>query len=878
MTDLERLVDTVTVWLADKTTPPTEDQLRNLVRAMSAMPDIAPLSDKDLESAVRLLETRFSIRMAAGTIFEAEDYKPWLVEKQASIEWYYWKRYRKYLLQKGFPPNVVSTMDMVADKVLDHLEDPTKTGKWARKGLVVGHVQSGKTANYTGLICKASDAGYKVIIVLAGVLNSLRNQTQKRIESDFIGWSTQDKKSTGVGSLSHERRPVCFTTSEEDFNRQTANAIAMDLQAIKEPVVLVVKKNKATLENLYAWLRDNNRYELHNSPMLLIDDEADHASINTNAADTDPTAINQAIRNLLSLFTTSAFVGYTATPFANIFIDPENADEMENGELYKDLFPRDFILSLDPPDNYVGPQKLFLDDSTLNCIRDISDNDETFPTGHKIDFEPECMPDSLRHAIHCFFIATTIRILKGDRGKCHSMMVNISRFTRVQNIMANLIRDEVKQLKHSIFNYAGLPPEKAVQNRDLAMLKKVFESEFSETDFQWLDVQGKLRESSNPIEVLAVNSSSADTLDYSPSKYPEGRRLIVVGGMGLSRGLTIEGLNTSYFLRNSIMYDTLMQMGRWFGYRDGYADICRIFMTQAASSWYAHIADATEELRHDFKTMEKASLTPKDFGLRVRSHPTALIVTARNKMRTGRRVPMQIALEGRLAATSVLCGDRASLEHNRRVLEAVCSQAERQVTGQFDQSIGGYLWKSVSPSTITTAIQAFINHPECLLTYSEPLCKHIDWMTSSYGLKFDILLRSSEDGERDYMVESFKISPVERAPSQLSSSRIEFNKRRLGSRGDEKAGLTREQIAEVKGKFQGKNPPDRSYRAVEGRNPLFIVYFVRLKETDRIVPAYGISFPGDSGSARLPQNLVEYVVNTTWWKKNYNLADEEDED
>ncbi len=898
MIDINKLTDSVAVILEDKQ-PPTEKALRDIVEAqatvlamMSGAGIAHGLSTEDLNKVVKIIETRFSIRMELGSMFEAEDYKPWLAPRQGSIDWFYWSRYRKLLIKNSFPSGVVSTLDLQTDKILDHLEDPEKDGSWARKGLVVGHVQSGKTANYTGLICKAADAGYRVIIVLTGTLNSLRNQTQERIDADFIGWCTREKKPIGAHAFGSERRPVCFTTSLEDFKKQTANAIEMDLAALNEPVILIIKKNTTTLENLTEWLKGNNRHNLKNFPMLLIDDEADYASINTKKEKESPAATNLAIRNLLSLFTRTSFVGYTATPFANIFIDPDSEEEMENGALYKDLFPRDFILSLDPPDNYVGPDRLFTDSADLNCIRDIVDSDPLLSIRHKIDFIPQALPDSLQRAVCCFIIGRAVRIIRGHAGQCHSMMVNASRFTRVQNLLGGLVSGYLKQLQQSIANYAALPPTTALQNKDLCVIKDVFDEDFTSVEFNWPDLQKSLKESADPIEVLTINFGSSDTLDYSSRNYPNGRSVIAIGGLGLSRGLTLKGLITSYFLRNTVMYDTLMQMGRWFGYRDGYADLCRIYMTPSASSWYAHIAEATEELRRDFKAMERAKLTPKDFGLRVRSHPAALIVTARNKMRTGRKVPIRIALEGRLAETSVILADDDSINHNRQILESVCAQCDKEVKavdthapGQYLQL--GYLWKGVSPEIIISAVKAFLNHPACLLTYADPLVQHIEWICKAGNIKFDVLLRSlaetSKQTKKQETIGPYMITPVERTVESWSNIEIAFVKRRVGSKGDERAGLTKTEIDEVQKNFTGKNLPDREYRKVLNRNPLFLIYLVNVKKgrddsKSIIVPAFGVSFPGDSGSAKRAAHLVEYVVNTRWWEQNYGLYEEEPEE
>lgn len=892
MADINRLVDSVAVMLIDRE-PPSEEALHDTVKAVANLLSISAggaaestFSAQEIEAAVRKLEARFDIRMGLGALFQADDYKPWLVDRQGAIDWFYWDRYRKHLIKLGYPPHVVDTLDRLTDKILDHLADPLKDGTWARKGLVVGHVQSGKTANYTGLVCKAADVGYKVIIVLAGLLNSLRNQTQARLDADFLGWCTVERRHIGASVFGTNRRPVCFTTSLEDFKRQTANAIAMGLGALSEPVVLVIKKNKRTLENLHAWLKDNNLHRLQNFPMLLVDDEADHASINVNTADTGPSAINRAIRNLLALFTRSSFVGYTATPFANIFVDPESEDAMENGELYRDLFPRDFILSLDPPDNYVGPHRLFMESSDLDCVRDIEDNEDTLPVKHPIDFIPKELPASLHRALCCFVLAISIRHLRGHVGKSHSMLVNTSRFTKVQSILAGIILGHIKQFKQSITNYAALDPASALANSDLRLLHGVFAEEFKSAGVDWPEVQSALKAAVTPLEVLIINVQSQDTLDYSAKNYPQGRSVIAVGGLGLSRGLTLEGLVTSYFLRNSIMYDTLMQMGRWFGYRDGYQDICRIFMTPTASSWYAHIAEATEELRRDFKAMETAKLTPKDFGLRVRSHPTALIVTARNKMRSGKRVPMQIALEGRLAETSVLLGNDDAIRSNKLVLDQICEKCAEQAA--YKHTSLGFLWKNVDRGYVTTAIESFQNHPECIITYREPLIQYINWLGEEFDTRFDVLLRSVAGIKLDCNVNDLRIARIRRRAASIDSGRIEINKRRVGSKGDERAGLEDVEVeavktAAVKAGYDEDNIPDKLYRKVAGRNPLFIIYHAVVQrkndqKPEKEVSAYSVSFPGDPGSARRPSKLVEYVVNTTWWEQNFESEEDPPEE
>jgi len=889
MADIPKLVETVSSTLekrliVEKRDAPDEEQLEKIVRAQVVVLGLSnegdhgeEYSQDEIAEAIRTLQTRFSVRMSAGTLFEAEDYKPWLTEKQGDIDWYYWTRYRKYLLtNKGFPPFVVRTLDGVTDEILDHLEDPGKAGAWARRGLVVGHVQSGKTANYTGLVCKAADAGYKVIIILAGMLNSLRNQTQERIDSDFMGWCTRKKDHVGASRFGVERRPVCFTTSLDDFNRKTANAIAMQLDALKEPVVLVLKKNKATLENLHRWLSEHNKHNLKDFPMLLVDDEADHASINTNKGDKDPTAINRAIRNLLRIFERSSFVGYTATPFANIFIDPENEDEMENGEVYKDLFPRDFILSLDPPDNYVGPHRIFSGEADLDCTRDIHDNEDLLPVRHKIEFEPIELPESLKQAINCFIIARTIRLLRGQIGKHHSMMINVSRFTGVQNRLKGLVDERVKELRQGVNNFSGLPPAQALQDSSVASLHATWEREYGACDFEWSQVQAGLKDAVAPVKVIAVNSSpAAESLDYSASQYPEGRSVIVLGGLGLSRGLTLEGLLVSYFLRNSIMYDTLMQMGRWFGYRDGYADLCRIFMTPDASSWYAHIADATEELRSDFAAMKRSRLTPVDFGLRVRSHPTALIVTARNKMRTGKKVPHRISLEGRLIETLVLSSNEKVIADNIALVERTIQEAAGRAASVYRLDSLGHVWERVPTGIIQTFVEQFINHPQSFYThYFQPLVEQLSWLETQGIDRCDILLKTlkyNQDDDPQLPVAGLCGRMQNRSKTaDVGNGVVSFKKKsRIGEARDEEIGIDPAVLAGLRDEEGKKTLNPRIYREVEGKRPLLIIHLLQLDREPKQVAAYGLSFPGNATSGR-PRKLVEYVVNIPYWNQTYS--------
>ncbi len=564
------------------------------------------IEDAEAEELARLIEEKYGISMGLGAIVDAADFRPWLHDARINGEVgdFYWGRYRKLLNIKGLPKAVIDATDEVTDKVLDRLGDPKNMSPWSRRGMVVGHVQSGKTQNYTGLICKAADAGYRLIVVIAGIHNNLRNQTQARIDEGFIGRDTgrlahankaQRQKIIGVGQFDQREFPVSLTNTLRDFNKATATTNTSQIGQYNVPVVLVIKKNPSTLKNLVEWLKEhsvNQGTQMVSQPMLLIDDEADNASINTAYSRDEVTRINGQIRELLSLFHRSCYVGYTATPFANIFIDPDSIDEMKG----QDLFPRHFIIGLDAPSNYFGAQKVFLDARDRH-VRLIDDNEDILPLKHKIDHPVDVLPDSLIEAVRAFLVSRAIRNSRGQQAAHASMLVNASRFTDVQGRLRSQINDLVGRIRDAVVVDAG-KGRSALRNPEIAALHAVWEHEYSETEgADWADVQAHLHEVLVAARVVEVNASKRSTaLDYDQGG-ENGVTIIAVGGFSLSRGLTLEGLTVSYFLRNSVMYDTLMQMGRWFGYRPGYEDLCRVYIPADGVGWYAHIHEAMDDLQ-----------------------------------------------------------------------------------------------------------------------------------------------------------------------------------------------------------------------------------------------------------------------------------------
>lgn len=350
MNDGLKMLETMVGAQLAKEPLPSPDRIRELIGQIRQIPLCADVSDEQAEELARSLENSHGVSMKIGSMLTTKDYVPWLDAARADITPYYWNRYRQLLAEKGFSGDVLVTLDDVTDRILNLLENPAKTESWDRRGMVVGHVQSGKTANYTGLICKAADAGYRLIIVIAGIHNNLRNQTQMRIDEGFVGrdsarlLSNRDdpaQRFIGVGRFDKSRRPVTFTNSIKDFSKTLASGVGVPLDNLREPAIFVIKKNSSTLKNLISWLQEHNQRagtSVIDAPMLLIDDEADNASINTAKGPDEATRINGQIRTLLKLFDHSCYVGYTATPFQDEATRAKQSRSQWIGAIVTDLF------------------------------------------------------------------------------------------------------------------------------------------------------------------------------------------------------------------------------------------------------------------------------------------------------------------------------------------------------------------------------------------------------------------------------------------------------------------------------------------------------------------------------------------------------------
>ena len=851
--------------------PPTELEIKDFAtRLRSAF----PVDDQEFETLLRQLHAKLSIEMDTGIALVA-DHTPWLSALKPSIEPFYWDRFFTFLQKKDWPPRVVATLDGVTDEILDLLGNPTQTTPWKRRGMVVGDVQSGKTATYTALCCKAGDVGYRLIILLTGTLESLRRQTQERLDEGFVGLDSsgelrkvRSQAKIGVGLIDQRKFAGVFTSREHDFKKALLNALGFTLDSFKVPVLVVVKKNKKILEHLERWLTEFNAGAngFIDTPVLVIDDEADNASVNTRAANEDPTAINTRIRALLQLFTRSSYVGFTATPFANVFIDPDNVTDM----LGSDLFPRDFIYSLEAPTNYVGPQAVFGEKPSIDMLRSIEDAGLIFPPRHKNTLVLDELPATLLEAARSFLLSTIVRDLREEGPTHRSMLVNVSAFTNVQEQVRAHLHAWLAQVQQDIRNYSQLQPAKALKNETIAALRGTWSTEFSHLGIPWATVQTALVAGALPVVIQAVNQrTGAASLDYAKHR-ENGLRVIAIGGNSLSRGLTLEGLCTSYFFRNSQMYDTLLQMGRWFGYRDGYADLCRLWLTDDAVHWYSYISMATDELRNEFRQMRAQNRTPGDFGLKVRAHPDALMVTARNKMRNSQVVERVVSMRAQSLET-------ARLKSNDNIVRANAITVAHFITSLRDEDheqkvsgLGNPFWRAVPSRLVAKLLRGFDVHPSNITFQARDIADFIENTTEERLRDWDVVLPQGED-DTPYKLAGISLKRSKRkARVEDNSVLVSGRSARVASRGIEREGMERDLIDRIRQQFKAdpknknKSVPDRLYRVARTR-PLLLIHAIQAtaESGDKQPPdgliALGLSFPdfNDDEVAR----RVTYRVN-----------------
>lgn len=661
------------------------------------------MDDAAVHALRQQLESSIGVSMSAGQGLNNQEIAPWVEDIKATTDWIYWNSYVRQLQSRSLSREVIRVLDADTDSILTECGNPREPGPWKSKGLVMGDVQSGKTANYCGLISKAADAGYKVIVLLTGMIEDLRAQSQERLDEGFVGRDSREllrreRRAAIIGAgRFRSKAPNVLTSIDSDFlaaNYQALGGIPLVNISDKEPVLLVMKKNRGPLNNLLQFLDSQlqgNARQL-DLPLLLIDDESDNASVNSRK-DEDPATINKLIRKLMERFSRASYVAYTATPFANVFINPD---------IEEDLFPSNFVYSLNTPTNYMGAAAFFSEGGTHeHCVVDLTDAEAILPYKHRKDQRLDRLPESMLDALGVFLLSCAVRDLRGEALKHRSMLVNASRFTDVQNRIADLLKQEMYVLSEDIRQYmAG--DEVWMHHERLRKLHDLWQQEYASCGVAWDEVRRALHDATASIKVVTINQKTDATERLNYGKYAGsrvGRRVVAVGGLTLSRGLTLEGLCVSYFYRNSKAYDTLLQMGRWFGYRTGYDDLCRIWMDPLARDWYRHLADVVAELRHDIGRMHANRMPPIKFGMRVQSHPDALIVTALNKMRNAEQVEVRISYSTAGAETALLPASPRKNQDNLEKLASLLEHLQHQ-EGVAKEEGNRLLWTGVDKATV----------------------------------------------------------------------------------------------------------------------------------------------------------------------------------
>ena len=840
----------------------------------------------------------------------------------------YFKRYRSYLQRKDFDDTTIDQLELDCERVLKQCANPEITidvSERKKKGLVVGDVQSGKTANYTGLINLACDYGYKIIVLLAGMTDSLRQQTQSRIDEGLIGAISDtigNSEITYVGvsecEVAKQHHAVPLTNNENDFVKFVKKNLNATSGDFNKPIILVVKKNTSVLDQVCKWLKAGTN-NITSENILIIDDEADNASVNTKKPELDPSTINGHIRNLFNNFPIASYVGYTATPFANVFVNPDGDDA------YKDLFPSDFIVLLNAPSNYFGATKVFSyeGENVSRYIRRLDESEPNFlPPKHKKDeFRFTALPESMKEAILCFLLNNVIMTIRGKNDKHRSMLINISVFNPMHEQIKEVVVRYIENIKYVIEQDSFRPLSEFVKNLDMYKLHGIYEGYpdciGEEADFyknirekiSWDEIQAGLYNEITKIEVSIFNNKNKkNRFSYLDSKYETvGARVIAIGGYVLSRGLTLEGLMVSYFSRNSSAYDSLLQMCRWFGYRPGYEDLCRIYISPINIMNFRAVIDAVENLKMQFREMIVKKKKPEEFGFMVQESPdtleTSLLITSRNKMYNTGSVVHVINYGGTYADTSKLYYDGKTNVHNKECVDqlidlSVHEWQEYMAPGARSSHL---MARNVSKASIAKCIRQLIIPYENTKFDVENLADYIE-RNATFDV-WDIVIASGGSDMISYENHRAAKRTFRKRPDE-KIIRIGDTNNRIIDPNIFGCGLTEDEWTQARNhaknrveKTQKGNPDNLTvtdYLSVELRNPLFVVYPMELliPDTDnneekkvidlidKTIPMFGfaVGFPSREEAEKMKYRANKIKIREIESSRNEPEIDEEFED
>ena len=709
---------------------PNRELLRSLMESFNGN----VLLDKRLEELEKIVISTTKASVERGGLKDKTivgSKSTWLdIARQHKIRWEaddpetYRDRYFEYLRKfKHRNREQLAKTKASTLRTLQHIGDPLGTTSFSSRGLIIGPVQGGKTEHFNGVVASAFDAGYHLVIVMSGIMEDLRRQTQSRIRNDLLG-SSEGGAATGASKVqsfgpqqgSHQINvdPInVLTTSTNDFNANQADG---DISLTASKTLIVCKKNGGILKQILVYLEKQAGIGNIDIPVLIIDDEADNASLNNNShrGETLASLINKRVRAILKMFSKSSYIGYTASPFANILQNREHQRKIDadtfthKGKYYtfevcQSLFPKDFIELITPPPTYIGLRQLFDTNEEITKLAPafgsrITDDLEYFPrrvhkdtenptintdrdtrATRKDDPYPIRLSPSLKDAIYCFILTVAIRKTRSKALRDtpfyqphNTMLIHVSRFilwqTRTRDLVVEFIENVSEKLSHEPHNREGGIYEILERQFDRSFYSSITmgiedylpdnytDDYMSEVSFK--DLRPLLASTVSDIECLALNSETKETLiykDHSPKTY------LAIGGNRLARGFTLEGLSVCYFIRDTSFADTLLQMGRWFGYRIGYLDCCKLFMTNDAIEKFDSISRTVEDLENTIDDLSRdPSKTPWDYSLKVASNPGVIKLTRGTILKNARS--KTVSFEDHLEQTYRLSVDALTVD------------------------------------------------------------------------------------------------------------------------------------------------------------------------------------------------------------------------
>lgn len=686
----------------------------------------------------------------------APEHQEWLNAKKPKLSHSQWNAFSNYLLNcKHFTEESLKPIDDISEKIIDLLEDPTKKENIKVKGLLMGEVQSGKTNTFTAVCHKAIDVGWKFIIILAGMTNDLRVQTQKRMNSDLIGETLSSKAKEqfcGIKSFSKEyqKSSVVFwnlTTTEDDFVQTQKSDKLEDRD--NHVAIAICKKNSGILNNLISWLGGDENSDINldrkkiakQMPCLIIDDESDQASINSNKDDEEATAVNTAIRTLTEFFDKSAYLAITATPFANIFINPQLDLYLKDNpttDKLPDLYPKNFILVKPSPDNYVGVVQLFGDgdnEDNYNKLQEQvvipinhEDANEIFATPLKKDSVIDKLPPSLIEAIRYFVCCCAMKEFLHD-DHC-TMLIHVDFRKNNHKSISELVSEFIENETNSIKLEKGFDAYELENSETFKAYQKIWNEgcqrkQHKEDAPKFIDITKKnflevwrkyLFKAIEKIRLETINSDNDGEKLSSIYENHKNTKLIAVGGYALARGITLEGLCVTYLCRKSSSIDTLLQMGRFFGYRENCIDYMKIWMTKTIEEMFEEAAQAQIEFVNQVQEMnDSPNANPLTFGFKIKKAPTylKLRIAAANKMRHSQDVTLDINIPGHALQSSKLPMRVEDLDNNIQEIKKFLSkigEPRPEIIGKNTIEHGynkDIVWNNVDPEKIATLIDNF---------------------------------------------------------------------------------------------------------------------------------------------------------------------------